>query len=102
MDTSNVIQIVDGIIGPKEPRKKTITPKAFSDYPGVYKPHLEIAKNYSSILLMGPPICDELIALIQHMYTEEEALLVRAKRSTRLQRWSHPGKRPPLRGSVAL
>jgi hypothetical protein len=26
---------------------------------------------------MGPPICDELMALVEHLYTEEEASLVR-------------------------
>ena len=26
---------------------------------------------------MGPPICDELIALVQHLFTEEEAGVVR-------------------------
>jgi Pyruvate/2-oxoacid:ferredoxin oxidoreductase delta subunit len=30
---------------------------------------------------MGPPICDELIALVQHMFTEEEASLVRYLRA---------------------
>ncbi|MGD9002603.1 MAG: 4Fe-4S binding protein, partial [Anaerolineae bacterium] len=39
--------------------------------------YLEVARMYSSPLLMGPPICDELIALVEHMYTEEEASLVR-------------------------
>ncbi len=32
---------------------------------------------YANPLFLGPPICDELIALVEHMYTEEEALLVR-------------------------
>jgi electron transport complex protein RnfB len=82
MDISNpgagrVIQIKDGIVGPREPRLKSVKPKKISDYPGVPAPYLEVAKMYSNPLLMGPPICDELIALVEHIYTEEEASLVR-------------------------
>jgi electron transport complex protein RnfB len=71
-----VIQIKDGIIGPREPRLRSVRPKKLSDYPGVPAPYLEVAKMYSSPLLWGPPICDELIALVEHIYTEEEASLV--------------------------
>ena len=82
MVTSNpgagrVIQIKDGIVGPREPRLRSVRPKKISDYPGVPAPYLEVARIYSNPLLMGPPICDELIALVEHMYTEEEASLVR-------------------------
>jgi len=47
--------------------------RKIGDYPGVSKAHLAVARNYSSPLLVGPPICDELLALIEHMFTEEEA-----------------------------
>jgi Pyruvate/2-oxoacid:ferredoxin oxidoreductase delta subunit len=82
MVTSNpgagrIIQIKDGIVGPREPRLRSVRLKKISDYPGVPAPYLEVAKIYSNPLLMGPPICDELIALVEHMYTEEEASLVR-------------------------
>ncbi len=76
-----VIQIKDGIIGPREPRLRSLRPKQTSDYPGVPAPCLEVAKMYSNPLLMGPPICDELIALVEHIYTEEEASLVRHLRA---------------------
>jgi len=72
-----VIQIKDGIVGPREPRLKSVKPKRINDYPGVPAPYLEVAKMYSNPLLMGPPICDELVALVEHIYTEEEASLVR-------------------------
>ena len=86
MVTSNpgagrVIQIKDGIVGPREPRLRSVRPKKISDYPGVPAPYLEVAKMYSNPLLMGPPICDELIALVEHMYTEEEVSLVRHLRA---------------------
>jgi len=81
MVTSNhgagrVIQIKDGIIGPREPLLRSVKPKKLGDYPGVPAPYLEVARMYSNPLLMGPPICDELIALVEHIYTEEEASLV--------------------------
>jgi Pyruvate/2-oxoacid:ferredoxin oxidoreductase delta subunit len=82
MVTSNpgagrVIQIKDGVVGPRAPRLRSVRRKKISDYPGVPTAYLEVAKMYSNPLLMGPPICDELIALVEHMYTEEEVSLVR-------------------------
>ena len=41
------------------------------------KAYLDIAKAYTSPLLLGPRFCDELVALVEHMYTDEEAELVR-------------------------
>ena len=49
----------------------------FGGYPAISQSHLAIAKSYSSTLLMGPPLCDELLALVEHMYDDEEAELVR-------------------------
>ena len=46
-------------------------------YPGISRAHLEVAKNYSSPILLGPPVCDELVALVEHMFSEEEAEIVR-------------------------
>jgi hypothetical protein len=74
---ARVIQVNAGIVGTREPRLRSVRSKKISDYPGVPAPYLEVAKMYSSPLLLGPPICDELIALVEHMYTEEEASLVR-------------------------
>jgi electron transport complex protein RnfB len=74
---SRVIQIQDGIVGPREPRLRSVRPKKISDYPGVPAPYLAVARMYSNPLLMGPPLCDELVALVEHIYTEEEASLVR-------------------------
>jgi electron transport complex protein RnfB len=71
------IQIKAEVVGPCEPRLKRVRPKRIGDYPDVPKVYLEVARNYSSPLLIGPPICDEFIALIEHMFTEEEASVVR-------------------------
>jgi electron transport complex protein RnfB len=79
--TSRVIQIKNGIVGPREPRLRSVKPKKIGDYPGVPTPYLKVAKMYSNPLLIGPPICDELIALVEHMYTEEEASLVQHLRA---------------------
>jgi len=62
-------------VEPKVPRLKSVQPKKLADYPGVPQAYLEVARHYSSPLLIGPPICDELIALVQHMFTHEEASL---------------------------
>ncbi len=74
---SKVIQIKNGIIGPIQPKKISINHKKIGDYPDIPKDYLKIACNYSSTRLLGPPICDELIELIQHMFTEEEASIVK-------------------------
>jgi Pyruvate/2-oxoacid:ferredoxin oxidoreductase delta subunit len=76
-----VIQVQQNILGPREPRPKSVRVTKFSDYPAVPKVHLEVAQRLSSPLLLGPPICDELVALVQHLFTEEEAALVRHLRA---------------------
>jgi Pyruvate/2-oxoacid:ferredoxin oxidoreductase delta subunit len=69
---------VDQAISPaREPGVRAARPKALSEFPGVARAHLDVARKLSSLLLMGPPICDELVAFVQHLFTEEEAALVR-------------------------
>ncbi len=68
-----IIRIESGVIGPSEPRVRNVKPKKPGDYPSLSKYYLEAAKKFSSPLLMGPPICDELIAIVEHIFTEEEA-----------------------------
>jgi Pyruvate/2-oxoacid:ferredoxin oxidoreductase delta subunit len=72
-----VIEVHRALAGPAEPRGKTVRPKRVGDFPGVAKAHLDVARKLSSPLLMGPPLCDELVALVQHLFSEEEAGLVR-------------------------
>jgi Pyruvate/2-oxoacid:ferredoxin oxidoreductase delta subunit len=66
----------DGVIGPIEPHQIRINEKTVGDYPGVPKAYLEVAENYGPEL-SGPPLCDELMSLIQHMFTEDEADVIR-------------------------
>lgn len=72
-----VIEVNKHIIGPPTPRPITIKPRKASDYPHISKDYLEAAKKLGSPFILGPPICDELIAFVQHLFTEEEASVVR-------------------------
>jgi len=67
-----MVRVKDGVIGPIEPQKPNIKVKTPGDYPSTRKSYLEVARNYGPDL-SGPPLCDELVELIQHMFTEEEA-----------------------------
>jgi len=72
-----LIPIHQQVIGPAPGRPKKVTPRQRGDYPAVPRVYLDVAKRLSSPLLMGPPLCDELIALVRHMLTEEEASVAR-------------------------
>jgi len=72
-----IIQVGKTIIGPPEPRCSTVRARRLADYPQVTAAHLAVAKRLSSPMLLGPPICDELVALVEHTFTEEEADVVR-------------------------
>ncbi|RJP33446.1 MAG: 4Fe-4S dicluster domain-containing protein [Actinobacteria bacterium] len=54
-----------------------VVTRKIGDYAGVSRPHLDLVKSYSSPTLLGPPVCDELVALVEHMFTEEEAEIAR-------------------------
>ena len=54
----------------------TVKARRISDYPHVPQVYLDVARTFSNPLLMGPPICDELIAFVRHLLTEEEAAVV--------------------------
>lgn len=51
--------------------------RALREFAGVPRPYLDVARKLSSPLLSGPPLCDELIAFVQHLLTEEEAAVMR-------------------------
>lgn len=72
-----VIEINRHIIGPCPPKPKTVRARKLSDYPHLSAAYRDVASLLSSPLRIGPPICDELIALVQHLFTEEEAAVVR-------------------------
>ena len=72
-----VIEINEHVVGPPAPRLKTVRPRKLSDYPHLPEVYRDVARGLSSPLRMGPPICDELIAFVQHLFTEEEAAVAR-------------------------
>jgi formate hydrogenlyase subunit 6/NADH:ubiquinone oxidoreductase subunit I len=72
-----VIEVHRGIVAPVMPRSSTVRPRKLDDYPYVPLAYREVAKKLSNPLLMGPPVCDELMAFVQHLFTEEEAAAVR-------------------------
>ena len=72
-----VIDVKQGVLGPPAPRPRTVRPKTIAEFPGVPRVHLEVARKLASPLLTGPPLCDELVAFVQHLFTEEEAGSVR-------------------------
>ncbi|MEN6449863.1 MAG: 4Fe-4S dicluster-binding protein [Thermoguttaceae bacterium] len=81
-----VIEINRGVIGPAAPRPSTVLVRQLSDYPHVPAVYRDVARLLSSPLRMGPPICDELMAFVQHLFTEEEAGVARHLRQYRGRR----------------
>lgn len=49
--------------------------RTLRDFPEIQSCFRNIARNYATPLLIGPPLCDELMELVVHMFTEEEAML---------------------------
>ena len=70
------IQINRRVIGPPAPRPIRTSQLKLEDFPQVSRAHREVARKLSHPLLLGPPVCEELMAVIRHLYTEEEASLV--------------------------
>ena len=75
--TRRVIEVHQGVVGPTTPRPKMVRPKTLAEFRGVSRAHLEVARKLASPLLTGPPMCDELVAFVQHLFSEEEAGVVR-------------------------
>ena len=72
-----VITVNRSVIGTAEVRLRTVRERKLGDYAHLPQVYRDVAQQLASPLLMGPPICDELIALVQHLFTEEEAGAVR-------------------------
>ena len=72
-----VIEVQGRIVGPTEPRLKVVRPRKLSDYPHVPGVYRDVARQLASPARMGPPVCDELMALVQHLFSDEEAGVVR-------------------------
>lgn len=64
------------IFGPPAPRPVLKPRLKVEDFPQVSRAHREVARKLSSPLLLGPPVCEQLMAVVRHLYTEQEAELV--------------------------
>jgi Pyruvate/2-oxoacid:ferredoxin oxidoreductase delta subunit len=76
-DGRRIIEVNNRIIGPREPRVKSVRPRRLSDYPHLPAAYQDVARALASPMRLGPPICDELIAFVQHVFSEEEAGVAR-------------------------
>ncbi len=72
-----VIEVGKHVADTPTPRPRALVRKRPSDYPSLSAAHRELARKLSSPLLIGPPICDELMALVEHVFSEEEAAAAR-------------------------
>lgn len=55
------------------PRLRPLRPRHRRDYAHLPQAYLDLACKLASPLRGGPPLCDELVALVQHVFTEDEA-----------------------------
>ena len=76
-NANRVVEVKKGVVKPRQPVLKNVKVKNLGDFPGVPQPYLDLAKLYSSPRLIGPPVCDELMDIVCHLFSEEEASLVR-------------------------
>jgi formate hydrogenlyase subunit 6/NADH:ubiquinone oxidoreductase subunit I len=72
-----IIEINEHFIGPTSPKLNTVRPRKLGDYPQLPAAYRDLIRRLSSPSLMGPPVCDELVALVRHLFTEEEAVVAR-------------------------
>jgi electron transport complex protein RnfB len=63
----------DGLRGIVMARRGTDPARSSDGYAEISRAHMAVVGNYANPILLGPPVCDELVALIVHMYSEEEA-----------------------------
>ena len=76
------IETQNGVIKPISPRPVKIDARTPEDYPDLPKAYLDVAEMYGP-KFGGPPLCDQFVALLKHMFTEEEALAVRHLKGAR-------------------
>lgn len=76
-NSRRIIEVKERIVGPTPPRPRTLRSRKPSDFPHVPASIVDVALRLSRPLMMGPPLCEELIALVSHVFTEEEASAAR-------------------------
>ena len=76
------IQKKDGIIGPVEPKPVAIQERKREEYPDVHPAYLDIAEMLGP-RYGGPPLCDQWVVVLKHLFTEDEAIMVRHLKGAR-------------------
>ncbi len=71
------IEVQRGIVGGASERPTGVRVRPLNDFRHLGDAYLALLAKYSSPLLMGPPVCDQLAAFLQHVFTEDEAAVVR-------------------------
>ena len=79
---NRLIAIKNGVIGPIEPRPVGVNERKPGDYPDLPKVYLDVAEMWGP-RFGGPPLCDEWVAVLKHLFTEEEARTVRHMKGAR-------------------
>ena len=71
------IHLGHSIFGSPPRKPVTVARREPKDFPHVPRPVLDMAVVYTRASLLGPPLCAELVELIAHVFTEEEASVAR-------------------------
>ena len=79
---NRLIKVRRGVIGPSKPRPVAINERRPEDYPDLPQAYLDVAEMWGT-RFGGPPLCDEYIAVLKHVFTEDEARAVRHLRGAR-------------------
>ena len=77
MNLRRTLHLNRKVIGPLPPRPSTARERSPSDFPHSRPAHLEVAGLLSSPALLGPPLCEQLVRFVEHVFTEEEATCAR-------------------------
>jgi len=71
------IHLGHSIFGPPPRKPLSVVHSRPQDFPQLPRPVLDLAVVYTRASLLGPPLCRELVELIAHVFTEEEASVAR-------------------------
>lgn len=75
-DSRRILEVGQPLFAAR-PLPNRVQPRRRGDFPRVSAAHLDAAEKFTSPLLLGPPLCEELVDLVAHAFTEEEAGCVR-------------------------
>ena len=72
-----VITVERGIVAPPPAKAKAVRQRPMSDFRHLGEAYLGVLARYCDPAMFGPPVCDEVVAFLQHVFTEEEASVAR-------------------------